>query len=264
MRSARVLIGLLVLATVAVDLVVLAMFPEAGFLHGGLANPRVVLLGVLAFGQTGVLAVLVALARPGSPWPWTGLFAGVVFEALLFCFMRLGVEPATILAASTFFFFQAIVVLAGLLFLRRWGYALRHASVPAPAPDDPKRPLQFSLARLFGWMTAMAVCLSLAQVVLARTLDYSRTNEWMSEGVAFASASALLTLATTWAVLGRQRATIRWSIAVLAVPVAVTMAPWSDEVEWARFFGLFVPMFVLMLASLAVIRLAGYRFERTR
>jgi hypothetical protein len=151
-----------------------------------------------------------------------------------------------------------MALLTAILLVAHWtGLELTST---APSPSAGPR-FQFYLRDIFAWTTALAAVLGAARFLHLRgwSPTFTRTN-WL---VAYATSSAYA-LALYWAVLGQRRIIAR----ILVVP-AVAVAEWAflvtilhlyGESLWAA-FGEYAVFGVLLVASLSVVRWAGYRLS---
>jgi len=264
MRQARLLIPLLLLATVLVDRVaVLEAAAEPRF-----GAPSLFSMAILSLpmSQVCLLAAWAALgSRTPAPWRAVGLVIPLaVWSKVTASLVGASAAPAPETMASQWTFFLLLEALAavGLLGIAR-AAGLRAIGAPYPAEAEAaasSRPFQFSLRYLFGWLTAAAIVLaglgytfSLTHLALeARTLREMATLATVNVGVL---------LVALYATLGTRRRLLRWLVALVAIALAAAAA------MPPRRLVLDVPGGVILVgctaawivASLAVVRAAGYR-----
>ncbi len=256
MRGSRLLIGLLVLATVLVDFCVLAIAEDRPFPH-----PSLILAWALQLSQVSLMAVWLALGRTTGPLRLIG--AVVVAAIWSWALARLPAAPqpaswAVLLAAQT-------VVVSVPLLVGRWlGLGLVDGSSAPEAEDsaaEPKR-LQFSIAYLLGWMTALAVMLGTLQYIAPYdTLPFGLLSDWQL--VVCLIGHAMMGWAVLWTALGtRPAARI---IAPVLVGTVVGGGLWLISFRFRGDFWYFVMLFVLdpplLVGSFWVFRVAGYRLR---
>jgi len=261
MHTARVLVGLLLLATLLVDLSVVVWSRSLGPERSG-NDVHVGIVASLVLTQVSLLAILVSLGRPTSPWPWVGLFGGVLLGAVFFsCHLHDG-QLGPLLACLVFFSLQAALV-AVVLIAFPWAARRLRRFERGPTGEGSQRRFQFSIARVFAWTTGVAICLGSAQLALAGTFDLSDTLDWLAVGVAISLASALLGVCAAWFALGQGHVWLRAFLFVATVPLGmeVNHLAGANGGSPGRLFllSVFAAQAVLLLASLGVVRMAGYR-----
>jgi len=258
MRGPRLLIGLLVAASVLVDLVAWSIlrhrWPQLGPSH-----PAVLVFQSLCFSQVSLLAIWAALGRKATAWRLMGLMVGIALWARL---LANTVEPEGPLdpyttVCAVLLLVHAIIVVGPLSIARAMGVGLVHAAADAAhGRPDAKRPkLQFSLGQIFAWMTSLAVCLGLTKYLVHYEYLSLFAEEWADVALICVS-RATLALSALWLALGTRWPAARAAVLCLVVAVAVVTSPRS-------FSGADVAGFVLetllLVGSLGVIRLAGWR-----
>lgn len=172
---------------------------------------------------------------------------------------------------------QAVLLICILLLARLTGLELAHASDPPPAP----RPLQFSTRDVLVWTTVLAVVLSairflspaspvLSEDELLPSLEDAdiAPDSAVAEVAAMTSppvylavlAYTLVTIPSIWLGLGK-----KWLVArILLLPMMICLSAAVLSVVYG-YWGLYLSrtmvltgMSVWLLASLSVVRLAGY------
>jgi len=266
MRNRWVLIGLLILATVLVDLVVWSIVLS----DSGPSPPPAALVEVarlvlpsLACAQVSLVAIWVALGGTSLPWRLVGLIVVVASWVGLVAVARSAAAPEKFFETygTVFLLSDAIAVLGPVAVARfagvRLGTTTEILSTPDPLANRGR--WQFSLGYLFSWLTAVAVTLGL----LKWTIDYqvvpSLLAQWDEMTVASVG-SAAIALVALWTALGTRRPALR--IGLLGVTTVTAIA-------FYRLLGglhLWLPAVLIclvqvfwLLASLGVCRVAGYR-----
>ena len=208
MRGSRLLIGLLVLATVLVDAVAFLLVQGKGELH-----PTWILFCSLALSQVSLLAIWAGLGSKRTPWRVLGMVTGVVAWSW--------VGPLVLNTSNDEFEFEtltsgwamslltiALFVVVPLSIARVAGLCVAgpsHGSVPRSSQTGLRRS-QFSLGNLFGWTTAVALLLSMVPYVLHRE-ELGRLA-W-PDNVVIAVGYAAIALTGIWVVLGAGRLWLR-------------------------------------------------------
>jgi len=258
------LIALLVAATVVFD-VALFWGVSLDYLDYqlGLGGPRLdgVVFLALTISQANLLAIWVALGQTPLPWRLAGAALAIGFLGGLepvFNYRNEG--PAGVALVVAILLVHAVAVVAGSCILRLAGVILVSTTHPTGVEGQARRksPFQFPLRRMFAWMTSTAVVLAVFRCMV----DYAPPRDlpnWSSLLVA-SVADAALALTAAWAVLGT------WHPALGMLTLgATTAAVIGVNYHWAELTPLFdCSVFVLLqvlwsLASLAVVRVAGYR-----
>jgi hypothetical protein len=259
MTSSRVLIALLVAATVLVDLVVVACLGDPP----RLATPTLpaIVMVALVFGQVNLLAAWVGLRRPASPWPWTCLVGFIVL-----CSLLLGADDGRDTTRLTLFpLMQAGFVIGSLWIVRLAGVTVVEGARDTASQDvaAPRKANQFTLAQLFGWMTGLAVCLGLLRCAINRE-DISEVLRELWHGGLFVSlyhaGNVAVVCLVLWGALGRRWPLARGLTLYLVFLVAITPIWISAFVHTLLpFSGVLALQALLILGSLWVVRMAGYR-----
>lgn len=268
MPRPRLLIALLAVATVLVDLVAWSYYASVFWREPGppgSSGPPGSYWGLwsIMLAQVSLAAIWIAYGGKWRPWLALALVVGVV------CWLRLvspalpDTSPEYSMIMSVYFLLQATVIVAALGIAGTAG-----VSVVAPPPRafsveamDRRPRLQFSLGYLLAWVTAMAVALG----SLGTVLDYREIPPWFrdnwAECATFSVGNAAIALAALWFMLGVRTAMLR--TIVLCLTALATSAVWHFAFApppdvWI------IPSIVLtqilwLLASLAAVRVAGYR-----
>jgi len=261
MRHARLLILLLVLATVSLDLAATVTFTPLRDSHA----PLVLYLAFVSLptSQIGLLSAWAALGKTPIPWRAVGLVLPLALWSYLMgtSVGAPGSLAATIVSTRETFYLvtEALATVVPLGIARAAG--LRLAAVDeAPASGDQaaRCRFQFSLGYLFSWLTATAIVLA----ALGCTFDLSRLAPkgmpLYFRGIVIAvAARVILVSASLYVVLARGRRLARGLVGLLALAAAAGLV-WlhRDAVT----MGLCLATEALWLTgSLAVVRVAGYR-----
>lgn len=154
MGSPKILIPQLIVASLAVDAVVLYSMPRQADWPSLWAA---ILLG-LAGGQVNLATLWASLGRGRLPWRLAALAVVLGgWSAALHSGSPIRVYSSPALWFSHFLV-QAAMLAAILLGARLFGARLIHEKTPLDANRDGRR--QFTLRHLFGWLTATAIALS--------------------------------------------------------------------------------------------------------
>ncbi len=255
------MIGLLVLATVLVDAVaVTAAGRQSHFPH-----PTVILAWALQLSQVSLTAVWLALGKTSGPLRLIGVVVVLAVWNWMLAALPSAPEPE---ALAVLLMAQTMAVSLPLLAARWMGLGLVYVSRASEAGDSVAGPerLQFSIAYLLGWMTALAVMLG--------TLQYIASYDSLPFGylpqsflAVFLVGRAVMAWAALWTVLGTRRSAIR--IVTLCAAGATTLTTtWLANRRFAGggfyLFGLILAETLLLLGLLAVFRTAGYRLKVRR
>ena len=262
MRRDRLLIGLFLLATLLVDLVVRSLPVKVP----GESNSQIVLLA-LYFSQVSLVAIWLGLGRTPAHTRIATAFLVLVawsYPSILSSSlqMRLYVDFSADLAAT---------VAIPLLVARLFGLQLTRLGFPAAATSASSglRRWQFSIRYLFGLMTALAVILGVLQWKAPYVLVPSTYAFFIDGSIAsLAAGRALIAWAALWAALGIRATMLRMAVLAIAALGAYGLTPtplsFYHSSDWSGLPQNGFPIFLeaaLLLASLWVCRLAGYRIE---
>jgi len=264
MKSARVLILLLMAATVLVNLSVLARFGLGMRPRDNWPSLLVLTIYALATSQASLAAIWLALGRS---WLSLRLLAAVLVAVAWSVLMDFPMETAIpMLRAAWFTLLATQMALAGipLALARACGLSVaqertRFAPVDAHAA---LRPAQFSLLYLLSWITSVAVMLGTVQwVCLGLSFRAWHDLEDFDLVLVIAAGNALLALAVLWGALGARWLIVRVLLPpVLAVAVVFAIAAIAlHEVDLPPFVVFYFLEMLLLASSLAVVRIAGYR-----
>lgn len=261
MTPARLLIGLLLVATVLVDVVVWSVL-RLQEPHGtqGFATSHQ-LFWSLGICQAGLLAVWTGLGGSSLPWRllvtmvfawgWGEIGAGFV-ERLPREFI-LSILCLQLWAPSLF-------IVSFVLAARLAGYTLeRSPDLSLPLNDIDQRPFQFSLGCLLSWLTVTGIVLGLVRSTINLQLLAEGLNRQNTARVAvFSLCDAVMILAAVETVLGKGwKRLLRFALVVGGV---LAIFVWLHRLGLAWFSVLNVLLQLgWLLGSLWVVRVAGYR-----
>jgi hypothetical protein len=251
MTSSRVLIALLVAATVLVDWVVVC-----------LDGPPRKVIAALFYSQVNLLAVWVGLARPVSPWRWTCLVGFIVLFSL-FVGTAVDVDRA-VTTKATFVLLTQVVFVAGSLWITGLlGVILVKDAGDGTDQDDAeiRKPLQFSLGQMFGWMIGLAVCLGLLRCAIdyAHLLALLRSVPVLGLFLLF-TGNVVIVFFVLWIALSSRWLAVRGAVLCVMIIVAIVHFTTLDPPTGAGIFPAMLTLYVLlMVGSLWVVRMAGYR-----
>jgi hypothetical protein len=255
-HASRLLVWLLVVGSLLVDMAVVAWSRVSGA-----SGPTTELLLVpLVFSQIGLLSVWAVLGRPALPWRLLSLvchsaFCGVFVSQTVSSTQRDVVTRVIVLCV-----FVAVVVLLATGVARWFGLRARWCFEDVRQP--PRQRLQFTIRYLFAWLTATAIALGvLKSLVNWQEVPgfFQQRSFWSFFGV-LGAVQVLLVLGSVVAVLHEGILFVR--LLVLAAGgfgafLLVKSLAWGPAGEFTVFVEL-----VLLIVSLAVIRVAGYRVGR--
>lgn len=264
MKGSRVLIWLLLLATVLVDCVALCMFGTGRLPQMEWPHPVLSVLFALPFSQVGLAAIWVGLGVPSAPWRLTGGFLVVVCWSIALAATLGNDVPAGYTSThwTALLLGQTLAILIPLSIARPSG--VRLAGTPA---TDPRRgsaaertPWQFSLGYLLAWITAVAIVLGMVQYTIRYELLPRAPIAWVEIGILSVSHGGIA-LSLLWIMLGTVRPTLQ-----IAMPCSLTLLFVGGSFWLACDSGfrsalgmLFFGDALLLVGSLWVLRVAGYR-----
>jgi hypothetical protein len=272
MRPARLLVILLVVATLLVDLVVvsavLAMHPIVPAL---LSHPAVIALFAFCMAQVSLIAIWTGFAGKSLPWRILVLALTMGLGTRLLVWTtgpHSDIEHAFMVNYLTWLLLgQSLVIVALLCAVRLRGVRLvRPGNGHPPEPVAPGRGrFQFSLGYLLSWITVLAVILGLAQYTLPFRGIWGLLTPASWDDTVYVVSHAGLVLASLWAVLSTGRLWVRCLVAVLAIAATIVANHLGTGIAgplW-HYAALCVLQVLWVVASLSVFRVAGYRMTRT-
>ncbi|NQT39216.1 MAG: hypothetical protein HQ581_17085, partial [Planctomycetes bacterium] len=258
LKARELLIGLLLLAIVLVDGIVLVQAaPPVG------AEKWQVLVGLLAYCQLDLLVLWAVLGTRLTPVRTLILAAGLGLcvvllwnPAVLQGFRKLGIQTLVFPAHSLVFF-------AMLSFARLGRLVLIDQTA-----DIPRAGFQLSIGRLLVWTAVVAVPLGqLREMLVWPDAAQALRDAWLP--LAQLSATmAVLSLATAWAAMADRRPIVRY-LPLLGAIVVTTLveAAWVVVPDRGRLWG-WIPggitalQTAYLLGPLWVFRICGYRITR--
>ncbi len=250
-QHARLLIGLLVAASVLVDLVVLTV---AGPFFGPAADwpdPAAIGFASLAFSQVSLLAIWLVFGGGAVWWRWVGTMLGVAFWSVLSAIGGAGSDCAATLLAQT-----SIVAVVALLLRLAGGRLSALGRSNLGQCTGTRKPFQFSIRHMLGWTTALAVTLALLRCLGTYGLLQSYSLDVWPIHVGYAT----IALVAFWVTLGTGHWRLRLMTTCLVVVAAMATLTMPNLSRRTGLFALYV-LFQMpwLLASLLVVRMAGYR-----
>jgi hypothetical protein len=269
MSVRRLLIGLLLLATVLVDCaLVKTVGPFPLTLH-----PTRLFAWTLQLSQVSLMAIWLALGRTSGPLR----LMGTVMVVALWSWALADYAPRDVhLKVSAIDLTALTVAVSVPLLVARW-LGLRLVDVSsAPEAEDlagGSRRFQFSIAYLLGWITALALMLGMLQYVTPFwNLQMGRHNalwalsvEW--RGAVFRIGHAALAWSALWAVLGKRRPVVR-ILTLCAVGGTAVITTFLANPRFAGGIACVLALFsleaLLLISPLVVFRVAGYRLRVRR
>jgi hypothetical protein len=242
-RARRLVAALVVIHIVLHALAIWVVGWSASHSRTGLSYP----FFVLGPSQGALLALWLVLGGGRMMWRVLPTVLGVV--AYLWFFGNLDFEWIGCTIGE-------LIVCAAILFVARLtGLEMVRPSDPRPAP----RPFQFYLRDMFVWTTALAVFLSAWKCFPAHD---SGAPRWLMLGFVV-TALTLVSGTTMFSGLGRGWIVARIFSLPLAIGIGTALIVWNEPgngagVAWylAMLLGF---MALWLVASLLVLRLAGYR-----
>jgi len=254
MQYRRLLVSLLLLATVLVDCVARSMAEGQEFPH-----LTILLTWALQLSQVSLAAVWLGLGGRWGMWRMAAVV--VVVAAWSYAMSTLSGAPL-VEQWAVWLMTQTVAVSVPLLVGRSLGLRLVDiAGVSAEADSAPGTPrLQFSIRQMLGWTTALAVILGgLKCIAPYESLLLSPLGDWPMFIVFIGH--ALVGLAAVWAVLGTSRQALRIGALVLAEGAALgafLLTLPSPDAATPEAAVLYFTQVLLLVGSLSVFRVAGY------
>jgi hypothetical protein len=256
MRRPRLLIVLFLLATVLVDLVARSLPVRVS----GEDNGQIMLLA-LFFSQVGLVAIWLGLGQTSFPWR---IAVGFL---ILIAWSRPPTTLPGFVGGSTGEL--AATVAIPLLACKLLGLRLTNvysAPVAVPAPLGRQR-WQFSISSMLGLMTVVAVIMGMQPKIDLKSLLQWRPAFHIDSSIVphiapLAAGRAIVAWTALWAALGTRSATLRLVVFIVAVAAAYGGLVATDvgyQYDFWPYKSLFFLEAVLLLGSLWVLRLAGYR-----
>jgi hypothetical protein len=263
MKNPRLLVVLLLAATVLVDGVALSVV-SSGREYVRPPGSAELFLFSLGMGQVSLVAIWTALGGRSLPWRVLALALTIMAWARLLAWSLLDAEE--VLWWQTLYNLLLAAQSAGVvlpLFVARFArLELTRASDADRTQRTAAGPsgLQFSLRYLLSWITVVAVVLGLFQYAFNyRALWALGAADWRELAV-HSLGDAALALAAFWVALGARRPVLR----AIALPLttAAVIAVYNTVLRMPTFWvfvGLCVVQVVWLVGSLWVFRVAGYR-----
>lgn len=266
MNSRKLPIGLLVLAHVLMALVLVA-----AAWRGRLSGTVSIGLGAVHFSQIGLLGIWLALGLLAGPWRLLCVLGDVVawsdaFFRLMSSLGGIAGSPGREMWIWPFAAHVAITALP-LLIARAAGMrmiCIGGASSNALPSGQPRR-FQFSIGYLLAWTTVVAVVLSTLQYLTAfKGLEYMLYfYAWTY--LAFCGLYTALAIGALWLVFGTWPLPGRILAFILVGVLATGSHCWLDrgdlDQSLFRVLAFYAIEAALLLGSLAVVRIAGYRLR---
>jgi hypothetical protein len=218
----------------------------------------------LPMSQVCLLAAWAALGKTPAPWRAVGLILPLALWSYMIGTVLEPPDPAGSPSASTmtsqwtfFLLLEAAVAVALLGSARAAGLHVTGAVDRARTGNQPTPPrLQFSLRYLFAWLTAAAI--ALASLGYTFHLGSLALRAWdLRVMVVLAVVNVAVLLAALSALLTAWPRLLRWLIGLGASVVAIALLFSSPRDPGPGLLCGGVTVWVL--ASLAVVRVAGYR-----
>lgn len=265
MTPARLLIGLLLLATALVDLVACSAIKSwPWLLNSSWNNPAALVVASLVISQVSLLALWTGFGK--TSFPWRLLVTVVAITVWAEVLAKPTDSPTHEIVVSTWcfhFWVQTGAVISMILAARRMGFTI--GTLPGPeatANGDSRRPVQFSLGYLLSLLTVLALVLGWARY----TVDFQALVDYVdgrlfAVSVTFALGNAVLAIAAVWTALGRKGT--RYLGLCLSTAAVFLVHAWTRRFAHLTLEALFCLLCLgWLLGSLGVFRMAGYRLCR--
>ena len=230
MGSPNILIPQLVLASLAIDAVVLYSIPA----QADWPSLWAAVLSGLAGGQVNLATLWATLGRRRLPWRLAALAVVLAgWSAAFHAGSPIRVYPST---ALWFFHFLVQMAMLSVILLaaRLFGARLTHEKEPLDANRDDRR--QFTLRHLFGWLTATAIALSALRATFAAAAFGVAAFQWTGI-LLFGSLISLLGMIAFCTVLDARSATRRLESVLVAALIVLAIESFavSFQVLGGRF-----------------------------
>lgn len=265
MRGSRLLITLLVVATVLVDVVAVSVVASMRGVPPAWPHPGVIVLFALSMSQVSLAALWTGFGGRSLYWRVGGLMLSAVFWSRYTAWI---VAPERIDDYASLYgsllLAQTIAILVPLSMARLRGLKLvREGDVDCVDETTGDRTrMQFSLREMLSWTTTFAVVLGALRCTVDYQLLPSYLGDWRDLTV-LSLGNALVALAALWAVLGTGKPALRAVMLVLATAAAITSGQALAHVDAVQPFAALCLLQVLCLTgSLCVLRVAGYQVVR--
>ncbi len=258
MGSARLLLGLLVLALVSIDVAVGLTVRSGGQAVLGWPTAPVVALYCLAFAQTGLAAIWLGLGS--APLPWR--FLTLVVITVAWSLMMGNRDEAT--SWNLALLAQSLGIVGVLALVRFDGWRFDFPAGGEPAGSDRLRqpPLQFSIGYLLSWTTSVALILGMAQYSFAYDDFPRKFRVWWDIGWLAVGQTAMV-LGVLWALFGFHGPWVRVGLLAAGTIVCLGILELVSPGPAAANVALCLLQLGGLLVALAVVRLAGFRFRKT-
>ncbi len=258
MHQSRLLIGLLVLATLVVDAAVLVSLPAAS---PGRHSDRLLILA-LVLSQVGLLAIWAGWA--GRTMPWRLLLTIASATVMSELLERTNLWPDRDQFSDQLTLYATMLALAntGSIVAARAGGLRIERPINETQPDRSSPRFQFRLMHLMGWLTATALILGLLEYSLAGGLRRVSPARYIDDALCGA-AMTVMVLGTMTSVL--TRGARAWQLPLWACSVALAVAAWriaGDSWRVAATVNVTAALWTLM--SLGIVRIAGYHITWPR
>jgi len=265
MRGSRLLITLLVVATVLVDVVAVSVIASMWGVPPRWPHPGVIVLFSLSMSQVSLAALWTGLGGRSLYWRVGGLMLSAVLWSRYTAWI---IAPERIDDYASLYgsllLAQTIAVLVPLSAARLRGLKpVREGDADCVEDTTADRSrLQFSLGEMLSWTTTFAVVLGALRCTVDYRLLPSYLSDWRDLTV-LSLGNALLALAALWAVLGTGKTALRATILALVTAAVIASGQALAHVDALQPFVTLCLLQVLCLtASLCVFRVAGYRLVR--
>ncbi len=269
MKGSRVLIVLFLLATVSADLAALSIVGSEVWFSSFRPTMAFVVLLALLHSQIGLIAVWGSWSRDWIPLRLGGVFLFVAVwsvSAWLLLPDSQAASPAGATQRGILLAVPLLTVFMPLLIVRLQGVALRKGDDAQQSGDDVSRRFQFTIGYLLVWMTAVAVVLGTCQYLVRFRFPFvpMEITRHVDLAIALGMGHGVIALLSVWAVLGAKGRTVRTARQLLYLAATACVVYSLHRVSVRReplhpSAVLYAVEALLLIASLGVFRLCGYR-----
>jgi len=214
--------------------------------------------------QVGLMTIWAAYSGKWAPWLTVGLFGTIVFWASVYPLCIKASEDAST-QITVLLVLDAMWIFAGIGVTTLAGVKIRlvNCKTCPQGNDGRRRPFQFSLGYLISWVTAVALILGLVPTALRYDLVLPALRAEWAPLVTVSAGGAAISLAALWAALGRGRPIKR--LILLGPPIVLFVGlGYLLDAPLDSLLIIALLQNAWLLATLAVVRVAGYRLVRVR
>jgi hypothetical protein len=225
--------------------------------------PLAIVFLILLFSQNALTAIWVGSGRTRLPWR---LLVGAMEILLAGGLIKTLIVPEEPLHEFCWFLAAQMITILGVLGVSAAaGCRLQSTVDPTTGKYDRQSPSQFTLLNLFAWTTALAVIVGLLRSLVLSGIKFVEPhNEYLGMSL-IGALFALPPLSALWAINGQKYATLRGiQFFIIFGLIAFFIISASDTEERYLMAAMFILELLLLVGSLLVFRLEGYRLVRRR